>query len=280
MLAWLSAWRLIGAQELTRASVVEAERQIEAAEIAYRVGRSSQADVLAARVALDLLRDQLAGLEQGERRARNELRRWIGDAAERPIAADLPPWPEPDGDALLAQLDGHPHVAAQAAAVDAALADVRLAEEEDKPDWSVMFGYGYRPEFSNMATLQFEIGLPLFTANRQDRVVNARVAEVDRAEQMKQDWLRRHRAEIRADVDDWGRLRARIENFDQVILPQARQRLDAALAGYATGGGALLPILDSRRGLLDIRLQRLDLAHEAARRQVALQYFAHRETQP
>jgi outer membrane protein, heavy metal efflux system len=272
-LAWLAAWKATQAQTLITASLREAERQVQAVDIAYRSGRATQAELLASRVSVELLNDGLAGLQQQERHARNQLRRWIGADAERAICPDLPAWPAPDAAALLARLERHPHVAAQAGAVMVARADVDLARAEYAPDWSLQAGYGYRPEFADYASLQFEIGLPFFTGQRQDRATESRVAELGRAESLKEDWLRQHRADIALNVDDWQRLQQRFRRYDETILPQAQQRLEAALAGYGAGGGTLTAVLDARRSLLEIRMQRLELQFDAAQHQVQLQYF-------
>lgn len=282
-LAWLDVWKAIEAQALVKESIGEARHQEQAVEIAYRAGRATQAELFAARVAVELLGDQLANLEQQEWHARNLLRRWIGADADRLICSDLPSWTEPQMEALLAHLENHPHVTAQTKAVAVANTDLALAREDYKPDWSVQLGYGHRPAFSEMASLTFEIGLPVFTRNRQDRYVTARSAEVSRAESLKEDWLRQHRAEVQLNVNDWQRLQQRLIRYDETILPSAQSRLDAALAAYGAGGSTLLALLDARRSLLDIRMQRLDLQLDAARHQVALQYFSNitsQETQP
>jgi outer membrane protein TolC len=272
-LAWLDVWKAVQAQELVQGSIVEAQRQLEAVEIAYRAGRVTQVDVFTARVAIELLQDQLAGLQQQEWNARNQLRRWLGTDADRPIHPDLPEWSEPDLASLLRQMKNHPQVAAQARAVEVANADLKLASEEYRPDWSIQVGYGYRQEFSHMASVQFETALPFFTRNRQDRTVQSRAADVQRAELLEEDVWRQYRAALHLNVTDWQRLRPRLVRYDSVILPQAQQRLDAALAAYGAGNGLLLGALDARRSLLDIRRQRLDLQFDSARDQVQLQYF-------
>ena len=278
--AWIGAWRALRAQRILNQAATEAQRQRDAADIAYRAGRAPQSELLASRVAVELLADQLDGLAQDEWHARNELRRWIGDAAERPLPAELPEWPAPDEAVLATRLETHPHVAVQQAAVAVARADVGLAQADYVPDWSVELGYGYRPEFDDFASVKFEIGLPLFTAQRQDRLVAARTAELERAGDLRDDWLRQHRAEIRLNAADWHRLQARFARYDNAIRPQAQQRLDAALAAYGAGSGALAAVIEARRSLLDIHMQRLELQADAARHQAQLQYFAPTEAQP
>jgi outer membrane protein TolC len=274
-LAWLETWQAVRAQQLLAQSIAEAEREQQATDIAYRAGRAGQAEVLASRVSVELLADQLAGMAQDEWHARNMLRRWIGADADRPIELALPRLAMPPDEAtLIAALERHPHLTAQTAAVDVARAEVEIARADYVPDWSVELAYGYRPDLEDMATLQFEVGLPVFRRNRQDRQVASRSAELARAESLRDDWLKQHRAHVALNVADWNRLQQRFRRYDEVILPGAQQRLDAALAAYGAGRGMLLGVIEARRSLLEIRMQRLDLELDAARHEVELQYFA------
>src|SRR5206468_9305364 len=61
--------------------------EIEAAESAYRAGRGNLADILAARSALVALDDRGSELDRRVGTAKIALARWIGDAADAPLAA-------------------------------------------------------------------------------------------------------------------------------------------------------------------------------------------------
>lgn len=277
---WIDIWKALRAQSVIEESIAQAKLQEQSALIAYTNNRASQAEALAARVAVELLNDQLASFQQTEWHGRNQLRRWIGDAAERPLQMNLPDWPTPDLDRLLTHLANHPHVQIQSAAVDAAKTSLDLAQADYSPDYSIMAGYGYRPGYADYASITFEIGLPFFTANRQDRGIAAASNQLNEADQRREDWLKQHRAEITLNVSDWNRLQQRFLRYDSVILPQAQNRLDAALAAYSAGQGTLAAVLDARRSLLDIRMQRLDLETDSARHQISLAYFNHEASAP
>jgi outer membrane protein TolC len=279
-LAWLEVWKTVRQAAALGAGIETARMQAEAAAIGYRSGRGTQADVLSAEFAAALLDDERTAIDQNTVHARNGLRRWIGADADRPVALELPPWPAPDAAAILAALEHHPHVRAQAKLIEAARADLKLAEADYRPDWSVQVSYGYRPEFSDFAAVEFEIGLPLFTARRQDQQVVARLAELDAAEQMQLDWLRQHAAEIQLNAADWHTLRARLDRYERDIAPQAAARLEAAVAAYGAGTAPIAGALDARRALVDLELQRVELEYDAARHQIELQYFLHAEGMP
>jgi len=90
----------------------------------------------------------------------------------------------------------------------------------------------------------------------------------------KRDLLRELHARVSQDYLDWHHYRERVGEFDTVIIPNATQRIENARSAFSSGRGGFDAVLLARRGLLDIKLQRLALAVEAARAQVRLQYFA------
>ncbi len=85
-LAWLDRMHRDRLVEQLRTQRTEAALQIEAAEAVYRGGQGSQADIFAARSAVAQIDDGIeqALLDSGTARIR--LMRWVGDAANRPLA--------------------------------------------------------------------------------------------------------------------------------------------------------------------------------------------------
>ena len=273
-LAWLEVWQAESAQQLISQQLVEAERQVQAITIAYAAGRASQADVLAGKIDAEQLRDAIAEATQRARHTRNGLSRWIGDAAFGAISPVLPDDPAPDLNTLLGQLAEHPHLLVEAQKLALNRTDIALAEQDYRPDVAVQVAFGYRPAFSEMGTVQVQMPLPWFTGQRQDRTLAASKAELSAQQARLADALRKHRAEVRTNVDDWRDLQARLARYDQQLLPQAQMRIDAALADYRSGTGGLNAVLAARRSALDVALQRLALQFDSASHQVQLRYFA------
>lgn len=273
-LAWLDVWKPQQALALARATVAEAELQLEALRIAYRNGRGSQAEVRAASVALALLRDDIARLEQDGYHARGTLSRWLGEAAYAPLPEGRPPLSEPPPLAeLLDRLHRHPHVDVAAAEVERAEAEVALARQAYRPDFNVQLGYGHRPAYSDYLNLQVGIDLPLFTANRQDRSLAASSAGLARAEALREDAWREHAADVRLNHWDWTLLGQRLARFDTLIVPEADARVDAARLAWAAGSGSLAALLEARRAALEVRLDRLDLETDRSRHALQLLYL-------
>lgn len=273
-LAWLDVWKAEAAQQLARQSLVEAERQAKALEISYSAGRATQAEVLAARVDAESLRERIAGFAQQSRHYRNGLARWIGEAAFNPICPDLPAETAPDAAALTAALTTHPHFLAEAKKVATADNEVQMAQQDYHPDWALTVGYGHRPAFADYANVQVEIPLPFFTGNRQDKQLDAAKAMQASQQSRLEDALREHRAEIRMNAEDWQLLQERLSRYNSGLLPQSRARIDAALAAYGAGSGLLKDVLDARRMALELAMQKLDLQADSAKHQVQLHYFA------
>jgi outer membrane protein TolC len=273
-LAWLDAFYPERAAEQVEHQEEEATAQLEAVKIVYRAGRASQADVLAAQVALDLLKDREADFSRQAQRARAQLARWIGSDAARPLAATLPESAMLQNQgALLAHVESHPHISFLDKQVAMAQTDVELARQAYRPDWALEMSYGNRPSFPDFFSVQVSIDLPVFTKNRQDPALASKLSLLDKSRSVKEDALRTLKAEAEQAYADWSSTRERLERFEHSILPQARSRVDATIAAYQSGQGNLSTVLDARRSELDLQLQRLSLQVDATRAQLQLQYF-------
>ncbi|MDZ4079819.1 MULTISPECIES: TolC family protein [Hydrocarboniphaga] len=273
-LAWLQTWKYDRTLRLTRDGLREAETQMQIVEIALRTGGATQAEFLTARQEADRLKDAVAAAEQSIAHARNGLSRWIGDEAFRPVTADLPVLPAlPPLEVVLERVRQHPHLAGAAAQVAMAQTNADLAAAAYKPDWRVEVGYGYRPEFSEMAMLQVGIDLPVFTRNRQDRAVAAARAQQEAAAAAIDDASRQLLSEARLNHQDWERLTTRLKSYDEGLLPQSGNRVTASLAGWRSGRGLLRDVIDARRGALELQMARLDLQSDLAMHYIQLSYL-------
>jgi outer membrane protein TolC len=274
-LAWLEAWYAQRTMDLVRALEREAERQMESLAIGVRTAKASQADVLGARIELDLIRDRADALKQRNATARAELSRWIGTAAQRPLPIEPPtlPAPPPLPD-LSARVQAHPHLSAFERQVARAEKEAELAQRSGSPDWSLEVNYGFRGSaFSDMVTVQVGIDLPVFKKNRQLREVSSKLAAADQARAMRDDNLREMQAMLARAYAEWAAANERLARYRNSTLPQASARTDATLAAYRAGRGELAAVLEARRMEIDLRMQQLMLEGEAARAQVQIGYY-------
>jgi len=259
----------------------ETDLQRETLQAGLRAGKTQPADLLALQVNLQSLLDRRAEYRRQAARAAALLSRWLGAESARPLAA-LPSRLLPAQHRELAtHAENHPHLQTLERQIDIAHNDAALARAANKPDWGLEVAYAQRgPQFSNMLSVQISIDLPLFQKNRQDRSVAAKMAQVEQARALKEDALRQHLAEANATRADWEAASARLQRFDDSLLPLARERAQLALAAYRGGQAPLAAALEARRGEIELRLQQLQLAAEQGRAYAQLLYFLPQENQP
>jgi outer membrane protein, heavy metal efflux system len=278
-LAWLDLYETEQGLKLSQRLADEAMLQVQSLEKEYSNGKASQADWFAAKTDAGLAADKAHDWLHHELRMREGLARWIGDEARRAIAESLTmtgtltPLP-----GLIAGADHHPVIGNLDKQIEASATEVALAKQSYKPDYSVEVYYAYRRDFADFVGIQFKVGLPYFTKNRQDRGVAAALEQAHASEYRKRDLLRELHTQISQDYVDRRHFQERVADFDASIIPDAQHRVDAARSAYQSGRGSFDTVLLARRSLLDVQLQRLALAVESARAQVRLDYWSASQT--
>ena len=266
-LAWLERFYLERMRAIVVTQAQETDLEIEAAEGAYRAGRGSQADVFAARASRVALDDRLSELNRKILNARAMLARWVGAAADAPLAGE----PALNSVSLRAhtlesELEDHPMIAMLRRQVELAETDVQLAKANKKSDWSLEVAYGVRgPAYSNLFSVGVSIPLQWDQKNRQDREVAAKVAMAGQAKALEEDALRAHVAEVRTMLNEWENGRERLGRYERELVPLARSRTQATLAAYRGGKGDLSTVLAARRNEIDVAIQAVQLEMDNAR---------------
>ena len=277
-MAWLDRHyqeQMLAVLQLQRA---EASLQIDAADAAYRsggVGRGAQADVFAARSAVAAIDDRIRQTESHVATAKTRLARWVGDAANQPLAA--PPALTVirlNPSILDSQLAHHPEIALRVKQEEIALADADIARGNQRADWSVELMFSQRgPAYSNMVSINLSVPLQVDAKSRQDRDLAAKLAVAEQMRAQREEATREHLAETRAWLQEWQSDRDRLSYHDSTLIPLAAERTRAALAAYRGGAGPLSGVLEARRMEIDTRMDRLRLEMEAAGRWARLEYL-------
>ena len=259
-----------------------AAAQAAAAASALSSGRGSAADGIAATAAQAMLADRISQAERDVEDARADFSRWLPAAADRPLG-DAPDWAQIGVDAasLPANAGHHRELLSYDAAEQAAAAEVALARAEKRPDWSLEFDYAQRgPRYSNMISLQFRVGLPLFAASRQDPLIASKLAAVTRIQAEREDARRMHAAELRKTVTAWRSARERVERYERELLPLADDRAAAALAAYRGGRGELPAALAALDQSVEQRIAYADLIGTLGQAWAALHFAFPQEARP
>ncbi len=236
-LAWLDVYESEQSLLLARKLSQEAALQLQSLEKDYANGKASQADCAGGQGRSRSRRGQGTRLAAPcTAHAGAALARWIGTAAERPLAGapSLPPPGElPE---LMTSIDHHPVIAGIDTQIEASATDIALARQAYKPDFAVEGYVAYRPGFSDFVGIQVTMGLPYFTKNRQDPELAAAFERARASKDRKRDLLREMQSRIAQDYVDWRHYGERLAEFDGVITSQrgaARRRRARQLPGRA-----------------------------------------------
>jgi len=273
--AWVAAYAAELAQSRLLVLKPEVELQAQAARSTLASGRSSTVDALAAESEVSDLNDRLLQAERDIRAARAELARWIGEDAQRTLTGgfQFSQLPAPR-ETLLASLHRHASLLTFDSQQALAQSEIDLARAEKRPDWSAELAYSKRGDaFSDMVSLEFRVGLPLFSSNRQDPLISAKRADLRRLEAEREAELRMHSSEVTSALAAWDTAQQRIRLYESERLPLARQRSEAALSGYRAGRTELSALMASHIAELEVQRSYVELVRELGQAWVFLRYL-------
>ena len=281
-LAWLELLYARQSRAPLADLATELQLQLDTVSAAIASGRQTTGDALALRSALEAARDRVIEQDRSIERARFALAAWLPDDASRPLA-DPPDTGRFDHApaSLLSDLHEHPDQRVYAEREALARTDLQLASNSKTPDWSVELSYGQRgPTFDNMISLMVSVDLPWEAGKRQDRDIAAKRLLAEQASAQAEEARRMHEAELRGLYADWQTAGVRVERFERLLLPLARERVAAALAAYRGGRGELATVLEARRAQTETRLGFLQTQLERARAWAKLNFLLPKEAQP
>ncbi len=248
----------------------EAHASAEAARARLAAGATGVDDALAAEVEAARVEGRQDEARAAVVSARADLRRWIGAAADEPLAEVAPAFAI-DPAFLRDHIRHHPALAVFGAERAAAEADLRRARAERWPDWSWEVSYGRRaPELEDMASVELRIGLPLLQPWRQGPVIDARRADVQRVGAERAAVEREHLAMLEAGLAAYEAASANLARARDTRLPRARQRADAAVAAYGAGTSTITALILARGQALEAEMDVIDLEARVAALGVAL----------
>jgi outer membrane protein TolC len=275
-IAWMDRYYAAAMATAISEQSTQAKLEIEAAESTYRSGRGSQADVFSARSALAVFDDRASEMQRRIRNAKTMLARWIGDAADAPLAG------KPDinmihldATQLDTQLVHHPQIAVLNKQEEIAETEAKLAQANKKSDWSVEVAYQQRgPAYANMISVGVSLPFQLGQRNLQDRELASKLAMAEQAKAEREDKLREHVAETRSMINEWENNRERHARYERELMPLANQRTESVLTAYRGGKASLADVLTARRNEIDVRIQALQLEADTARLWAQLNFLS------
>jgi cobalt-zinc-cadmium efflux system outer membrane protein len=273
MVAWLTAVEASSKQRLLDRIIGDLTVGHQVMEAGIPTGASSPALALQMQGEIALAQAQKVRAVGEELRARAELGRWIGAAAQRPLPVDIPVLRLPAGAQERVDADRHPTVlVAQAQEQSARLRiDVARADRKSNVTWSV--NYGYRPRFGDLVTAQITIPLQNNRAGRQDRQVAEALAQADAARLRAEDARREITGAYGVALADYQSADAQLAILNSKALPALEASFEAAEARYGGGQGELeLPLTIVRR-YVEVSIESIEERAKRARAAAELTYL-------
>jgi cobalt-zinc-cadmium efflux system outer membrane protein len=262
-LAWLAVH--FAEARLSQVAGLQRENRLLQDTLPARIaaGSAMPAELTMARQEALAIADRADELARDVRKARVELRRWIGERAAAPLQGAAPAM-DVNGDALRSSLPHHAELAPYAPMRAMAQAEVAEADAEKRGDWSWEVAYSRRPRYDDMVSFQLSFDLPWQRDRRQQPQIEAKRREIERIEAEREELLRRHAAETDAMLAELQALDTQAERLRAAGLPLAAERVALATAAYQAGRGDLAAVLTARSQVLETQLRAIDLDAQRA----------------
>lgn len=256
---WHQLYYLHRAVEVARLNKQLAGALAEVAEALYSTGSRPQQDLVRANVEVARLVDRLVVLEERIDRARARLNALLGRPPDAPL---------PDPEVSLYTLDlsaealegvalhSRPLLRQAQVAVNRAETEVRLAQMNLKPDFTVGFDYRVRAGSQmdaiggqDMWSLSIAANLPWLNRDRHDAERDEAEAMLTAARQQQRAARDRVREALDNALEAAQRSRRQAALYAEGLIPQAELAFSAARAAYETGLADMTSVLDAFRTL-------------------------------
>jgi len=291
---WLDAYsaqKTIALIESNR-SLFEQMAEIAKANYSNTVGKTRQQDVIRAQLELVQLKDRLTAEKQKLHTAHAQLNEWLLDdyvvdsalpviSMPKWVGATAQPYSRND---LGLELANHPRIMAVELKRQRFEKGVELEKQQYKPQWGVNASYGYRGDMpsgadrADLLSIGVTFDLPVFTKNRQDRKVQASVAEVEAVKTEKLLLTKQMIGSLEKEFATLNGLSERQSIYKRQLLQQFHQQAEAALTAYTNDDGSFSEVVRARIAELNARISALHIDVDTLKTKARINYFFVDET--
>ncbi len=246
---------VLAAMDITKQNKSLLEQFIKITESKYSVGKGIQQDVLKAQVELSKIMDRLIGLNKRKEAEQAKLNTLMSRLPQEPIfishGITKTPYLFKLEELQTMALDHRPVLKELQAIKEKYQLAKRLAEKEYYPDFNVGIRYGLRESNRRFDRPDFISGfvgvnIPLWHKSKQSRKVMEQVYKTDMVQETFNDSRNNIFLKIKGITDEEARTGETLSLIKTGILPQARQSLEAALAGYSVDKVDFLTLLNNQ----------------------------------
>lgn len=255
-------------------------------------GRTRQQDLVRAQLELTRLEDRLTMLRQNQENQLALLAEWLGDYSD--LSIDTPEilplsidsLAKNDGKEnrdLIEVLIAHPKVTSIDRKIKAGESGVRLAKQSYKPQWGLNANYMASTKDDDQPDIMsvgISFDLPLFTGKKQDKQVQAAIADNEEIRTERALVLRQLRAGFEAAKSNYLRLIERKELFDTRLLKEMSEQAEASLTAYTNDDGDFAEVVRARITELNAKIESLNIDVETQKIIAQINYFLVAKTNP
>ena len=228
----------------------------------YASGRAHQQDVVQAQLELSRVEERLAGIKQQEDQARARLAERIGENAYRKLDAQWPQIDQPEpAQRIIAGLADHPRLRTWEHEIAKSRTSEEIARQAYKPGFAVDLAYGGRggqnPDGTNRSdflSVFVTMDIPLFTNNRQDRVLASSIADTSATQYTRDNIYRAMKARVEEHSATLLHERERLGLYEDMLLPQAEFNAETAFEDYQDAVDDLTTLMRARIGEYELKL--------------------------
>jgi len=247
----------------------------------YANGRAHQQDVIQAQLELSKVEERLARIRQQEEEARARLSERIGADAYRELDVRWPRLGQPTPtNQIIANLLEHPRIRAWQHEIAKSRTSEEIARQAYKPGFAVDLAYGGRSgqnldgtDRSDFLSVFVTMDIPLFTKNRQDRVLASRIADTAATQYARNDVYRTLKARTHEYAATLTSEQERLILFQEYLLPQASFNAESAFEDYQDAVGDLTTLMRARIGEYELKLNHAALRADETITRARLLYF-------
>jgi outer membrane protein TolC len=251
---------LKAATETTQRNKTLLEQFITIAESKYSVGKGIQQDVLKAQVERSKIMDRLIELKEKMDIEMGKLNNLMDRHPQTPL--NIPHGLRQTKIFLSMEKlqsiaeENRPFLKGLRASIEKYKIKKQLAEKEYYPDFNVGFRYGQRQDSLIMEHPDFVsafvgINIPLWYETKQSRKVNEEFFKIEVAREAYHKGKNRINLQIKTLLDQMQKSSKLVQLIRKGIIPQAKQSLESALAGYTVDKVDFLTLLDNQVTLLN-----------------------------
>lgn len=233
----------------------------------YATGRAHQQDVVQAQLELSKVEERLVRIGQQQDEARAQLAEWIDTDAYRDLDSQWPQLAQPaKAEQVTNKLVDHPRMRAWQHEIGKSRKTEEIARQAYKPGFAVDLAYGGRggqnpdgTDRTDMLSVFVTMDVPLFTKNRQDRVLASSIAETSATQYARDDIYRSMKASINQNFSTLAREQERLVLYEEHLLPQAAFNAEAAFEAYQDAVDDLTTLMRARIGEYELKLGHVNL---------------------